>query len=180
VLLCINIGKQFETQFKLSVPKNVYYQRIKDPAQSFFKSSELRFSLHNPYDCFIFSYPVLFTLELKSVRNSITFYRDDIARDGKKHTFNIKKNQLLGLSDSNKYKGIVSGFVINFRNVNHTYFLSISKAKNLINCIKKRSFNEFDVIAYDGFLIEQHLIRTRYSYNLRKFIDYYKNIIMEE
>lgn len=175
----INVGKDFENQFRASVPQDVYYQRIKDPAQSFTQNSSLRFSLQNPYDCFIYSYPVLFTLELKSTQgNSLTFYKKDLINDGKKHTFMIKKNQLEGLNESNKYEGIVSGLVINFRGTNHTYYLSIEQANNLINNIDKKSFNEQDVINHDGYLIEQHLKKVKYNYNLEKFIEDQKNYII--
>lgn len=175
----INVGKDFEDQFKSSVPQGVYYQRIKDPAQSFNQSDTLRFSLQNPYDCFMFSYPFLFTLELKSTKGtSLSFYRKDFVNDGKKHTFMIKKNQLEGLAESNKYQGIVSGLVVNFRGVNHTYFLHIDQANRLINNLDKKSFNEQDVINHNGYLIEQHLKKVKYSYNLEKFIEDQKNYLI--
>lgn len=159
----------------------MYYQRIKDPAQSFNQSDSLRFSLQNPYDCFMYLYPTLFTLELKSTEGtSMTFYRNDFINDGKKHTFMIKKNQLEGLSESSKYKGIVSGLVLNFRKVNHTYFISIIDANKMIENIERKSFNEKDVILNNGYLIEQHLKKIKYSYNLQKFIEYMQNNIKGE
>jgi len=177
-VLIINAGKDFENQFKASVPKEVYYQRINDPAQSFNQNDLLRFSLQNPYDCFMFSYPVLFTLELKSTQGtSLTFYKKDFVDDGKKHTFMVKKNQLEGLAKSNSYKGIVSGLVINFRGTNHTYFLSIEQANLLINSTDKKSFNEQDVINHNGYLIEQHIKKVKYNYNLQKFIEDQENYL---
>lgn len=110
----------------------------------------------------------------------MTFYRKDFINDGKKHTFMIKKNQLEGLSESSKYKGIVSGLVLNFRIVNHTYFISIIDANKMIENIERKSFNEKDVILNNGYLIEQHLKKIKYSYNLQKFIEDMQNNIKGE
>ena len=171
----MNEGKKFEQAWKLSIPPLTYFQRIRDPAQSFNQSDTLRFSLQNPYDCFMFQYPVLFTLELKSTEgSSMTFYRDDFVNDGKKHTFMVKKNQIVGLQESNKYKGIISGFLFNWRKTNHTYFLSVDKFLEMTNQMDKKSFNETDVINANAYLIEQELKRTNYKYNIQKFIDKFK------
>jgi len=174
----VNAGKDFENQFKASVPKTVYYQRIHDPAQSFNQSDTLRFSLQNPYDCYMYTYPNLFTLELKSTEGtSMTFYRKDFIDDGKKHTFMVKKNQLEGLTESSQFDGIVSGLVFNFRKTNHTYFLSITDANEMIDNIDRKSFNENDVISHNGYLIEQRLKKVKYNYNLQKFIEDLQNKI---
>lgn len=104
----------------------------------------------------------------------MTFYRDDFATDGKKHTFMIKKNQIKGLLESAQYKGVVSGFLLNFRRTNHTYYFSINDFVELTSQLDKKSFNEDDVINHNGYLIEQELKRTNYKYNIQKFIDDYK------
>jgi penicillin-binding protein-related factor A (putative recombinase) len=153
------------------VKEDVYYQRIKDPAQSFNPNNSLRFSLQNPYDCFMYSYPALFTLELKSTEGtSMTFYRDDFIEDDKKQTFMIKKNQILGLEESSNFKGIISGLVLNFRKTNHTYFWAIKDFIKGTKDLPKKSFNETDVINNNGYLFDQTLKRINYKYNIEKFI----------
>lgn len=167
----INEGKKFENAWKASVPDCVYYQRIKDPAQSFTQSDTLRFSPQNPYDCFMYLFPNLFTLELKSTEStSMTFYRDDFISENTKPTFMIKKNQIKGLLESKKHKGIVSGFILNFRKFNHTYFLDIDDFINMTCTLNKKSFNEADVASSHGLLIEQVLKKVNYKYNIEKFI----------
>ena len=127
----------------------------------------------------MYLYPTLFTLELKSTEGtSMTFYRKDFINDGKKHSFMIKKNQLEGLSESNKFKGIISGLVLNFRKYNHTYFMFINDANNMIRDIDRKSFNEKDVISNNGYLIEQRLKKVKYNYNLQKFIEDMQNKIL--
>jgi penicillin-binding protein-related factor A (putative recombinase) len=115
--------------------------------------------------------PTLFTLELKSADGtSMTFYRDDFVQDGKKPTFMIKKNQINGLLESSKFKGIISGFILNFRKTNNTYFWDISDFVQCTIDLTKKSINETDVISHNGYLIEQTLKRTNYKYNIEKFI----------
>lgn len=176
----MNVGKIFEKEFKDSVLKNDYYfLRLKDPAQSFNKSESqnLRFSLPNPYDCIIYSYPIMFALELKTKQStSLTFWRKDF----KKSSFDIKEVQIKGLTEASLCKGIVAGFVINFRKTEHTYFLDIKDFNNMVKNINKKSFNENDVINNNGYLIAQKKKKVRFSYDIENFISEYKERYNEE
>lgn len=164
----MNPGKLFEADWKNSVPAGVYYQRIKDPAQSFYQSDATRFSLRNPYDCFLFAYPLFFAFELKStIGTSFSFYRDGV----KSASLMIKKNQIDGLNKAAEHKGVTAGFVLNFRKVNRTYLLRIQDFNRLSKSVDKKSFNEKDVIAFDGYLIEQTRKRVRYLYGIDKLIE---------
>ena len=168
----INEGKKFETQFKASVNEKIYFQRIHDPAQSFTQTDALRFSLQNPYDCYMYFYPNLFTLELKSTEGtSLTFYREDFIDKEKKQSFMVKKNQIKGLLESSKFKGIVSGLILNFRKTNHTYFWDINDFKTTTDILDKKSFNESDVVNNNGYLIGQTLKIKNYKYDVQKFIE---------
>ena len=112
-----NEGKQFEDNWKSSIPENVLYYRLKDSAQSFgFKNNEntnLRFSLKNPCDCFLFCSPYFFTIELKStVSTSISFEREKNQKNKKM----IHYHQINGLNKFSKYNFVISGFLFNFDN----------------------------------------------------------------
>lgn len=87
----------------------------------------------------------------------------------------IKKNQIEGLVESSKCKGIISGFIINFRKTNHTYFLHINNFLQMIRVLDRKSFNEKDVVANEGYLFEQKLKRVNYTYNIEKFIQDMQN-----
>lgn len=106
----------------------------------------------------------------------MTFYRDDFAVDGKKHTFMIKKNQIKGLLESAQFKGVVSRLILNYRKTNHTYYFSINDFVSMTSGLDKKSFNEEDVKNNKGYLIEQELKRTNYRYNIQKFIDDFKGV----
>lgn len=166
----MNQGKVFEKAFANSIPDGIYYQRLIDPAASFGGSTNTRFSPHQPYDFYVYIKPYFFAMELKSTSGNLTFWREDFDKDGKKHTFEIKKWQIEGLDRASQHEGVIAGFYINFRNVNMTYFLSIQKFHELTDTLDKKSINHADVCKY-GVLIEQQLLKVHYKYNLRKFFD---------
>jgi len=171
--IATNVGKDFESQFKLSVDKAGYfYHRLKDAAQSFDQSSSnLRFSSKNPYDCFLYAYPNLFALELKSTKQtSFSFWREDFEDKTKKQTFLIHKHQIEGLTKASKFKGNISGLILNFRSTNHTYFWQIDDFLNCTNLLDKKSFNEADVIINNGFLINQAIKKVKYNYDIENFV----------
>ncbi len=166
----MNAGKVFERAFVASVPKDVYVQRLDDPAASFGTALGTRFSPHQPYDFYAYVYPFFFAMELKSTLGSLTYWRKDFDEDGKKNTYEIKKWQIEGLDKASQHKGVIAGLYINFRKTEETYFLSIEDFHKLTDNMDKKSINRNDVAEY-GVLIEQRKLKTNYRYNLRKFFD---------
>lgn len=167
-MIDINPGKRFENSFKASVPNYMFFHRIADPPQSFGQdSSKLRFSPKNPFDCFLFTSGTLMCLELKSIENGgLTFWREDF--EGK--SFNIKKHQIEGLKKASLVKGVIAGFVINFRKTNNTYFLHINDFITMTTNLTKKSINENDVASNGGLIIESEIKKVNYKYNIQKFV----------
>jgi recombination protein U len=112
----------------------------------------------------------LFCLELKTTERSITYWSKEFENKDKKQSFQIKKNQIEGLHYAGQFEGIIAGFVLNFRNVNRTYFLSIEKYDYMINNLNKKSFNHDDIVQIGAILIDQKLKRVRYTYDIDKFV----------
>lgn len=164
----VNIGKRFENNFRDSVPDGVLYYRLKDSAQSFGGTSNLRFSLKNPCDCFLFKSPTLLALEMKSVAtSSISFERN---KDDKGV---IHYHQIEGLRKFARYEDVVTGFLLNFRHKNETeacYFLHIKDFDRMVHDICKKSFNESDLQQYNPIIIESEKKKVNYKYNVSKFI----------
>lgn len=163
-----NVGKLFETQIKKSVPDYVLLYRLPDPAQSF-GSGSLRFSNRNPFDYIMFDTKsrILYALELKTVAGkSISFERT------KKEKGEIHFHQIQGLNKWNEYDGTVCGFMVEFRKIETTVFIEISEFNKLVDKIPKKSFNFDDLSSYDinYLVIEQQRVRTRYTYNIDKFL----------
>lgn len=163
----MNAGKRFEADWRDSIPADVYYHRLNDPAQSFAPGANTRFSLDNPFDCMMYRYPTLFTLELKTTKGtSFTFWRSDFG----KGTYMIKKVQILGLTEAARYTGVVAGLLLNFREKQHTYFLDIESFAEYTKTLPKKSINEQDVIAAGGLLIGQRLLKVNSRYDVEGFI----------
>ena len=163
-----NIGKIFEKSIQKSVPDYALLYRLPDAAQSF-GGGNLRFSRKNPFDFILFNSRkrILFALELKTVAGkSISFERS------KEESRDIHYHQICGLNEWDKYDGIIGGFIIEFRKIETTIFLSISEFNKLITLIDKKSFNMNDLndnnIDYD--VIEQKKARTRYTYDIDAFL----------
>lgn len=169
----MNEGKRFELAFKNSVPKDVYYFRIPDPAESFSSIREgLRFTLKNPCDIFLFNpnTKTLYALELKSTKDtSLSFWRKDFEDKTKKQTFMVRKNQIEGLQKIGNYS-IIAGFIFNFRYTNHTYFQSINDFINMTKDSVKKSFNEADVYKNNGVRIEQKMMKSNFKYDVESFL----------
>lgn len=170
----MNDGKQFEQDFRNSIPKDVYCYRLADHAEGFLpkERGRLKFTVQNPCDFFLYNpeNKTMFALELKTTKHtSITFWREDFEIEDKDRKYMVRKNQILGLEKISKYN-IISGFLINFRTTKHTYFWDIEDYLEFTNNTKKKSFNEADVVLNGGFKIEQKLLRKNYRYDLSEFL----------
>lgn len=161
-----SVGKQFEENWKKSIPDNIFYYRPPDAAQSFEISQNLRFSAKSPCDCFIFNGESLYTLELKSVgTKSISFERE--------HTDKgiIHKHQIDNLNKFALYTHVISGFLLDFRLSEKTYFCIIDEFVKMINNLDKKSFNEDDLCNQcSPIIIEKKKLKVNWKYNVEKFL----------
>ncbi len=162
----MNTGKIFERNFQASVPKDYYFLRLHDPAVGFTGGAS-SFAVSNPFDCLIYTGTYLYCLELKSKNGSITYWREDFENDGKKHTFEIKKHQILGLYKAAGYSRVKAGIVINFRNVGETYYLPIDKFLAFTSQITKKSINASDAAEMGGILIPARKLKVNERYDIQ-------------
>lgn len=160
-----SVGKQFEDNFKKSVPNYALSYRPPDSAQGFDvgASNKLRFSRHSPCDLMVFdgTRNLFLTLELKTFQGSCSFERDKNEK-GIVHYYQIEK-----LKEFANYKRVISGLVLDFRSTGNTYFLNINDWDNLISHIEKKSFNEQDLLEYASpILIEKEKLKVNYRYDV--------------
>ena len=156
-----NVGKNFEQNFKDSVPKDVYYLRLHDSAIGFdTANSTQRFALKSPFDCMLYKLPVLYALELKSTSGKSVSYRGTSPM--------IKSHQIQKLREA-ACKGIKAGFIFNFRQSNRTYFLSVGDFDGLTDhqMRTKSSISELEIInSGRAILIPQTLKKVNWKYDL--------------
>lgn len=165
----MNSGKIFENNFKNSIPKDIYWIRLKDPAQSFGNNSNnnLRFSLPNPYDYLLYTNKSLFVFELKSNQGTSFSIQHSKEEKGK----DIKLNQINGLTKASVHSGAYAGFVFNFRKTNNTYWLDIRKFNEFNSMTEKKSINEKDVINLSGIEIRSEIKKVNYKYFIGELLE---------
>lgn len=162
------VGKHFEEQIKKSVPEDVYYYRCRDEAQSFQRSA--LYSHKNDFDCMMFWDGHLFCFELKSTKGKSCSFETDPSQNAIIHY-----HQIEGLKKADQYEGIISGFLINWRNddlnTQVTYFIHIRDFTKMVNDIGKKSFNLVDMLKYNAVLLESTILKINYKYNIKKLLN---------
>lgn len=149
-------GKKFEEDFKNSFPKDMFIYKLKD-AGGWGRSEETRFTISNMCDYIAFDGESLLLLELKSTKGkSLPFTR-------------IRDNQYdLLYRESNK-KNVYPGVIINFRELEETYLLSIESLMEYKANSGRKSY-PVDWIKKEGIRIEQQKKITRYRYDIKKLM----------
>ena len=159
----MNAGKQFEQDFKKSVPENVFFYRFRDGTASWGGGENTRFQQSNMCDCMIFN-GVLYLLELKSHK-------------GKSIPFSaIRQNQVTELSKASTYQKVIAGFIVNFRDVEKTYFATAPKVEYFIAHEERKSI---PIVWFEenGTLIPQRKLRVNYRYGVDEFLSINTNSI---
>jgi len=152
-----NQGKRFEQDFKSSIPADTYYLRLHDSSIGFdIKNSTQRFALRSPFDCVLYRKGRMYCLELKTTLLSSVSHLGSSPM--------IKEHQIKELIKASEY-GITSGFILNFRKTEHTYFLPIAQFIFLKHMSSKKSMNENDIKGI-SLLIPGRKLKVNYRYDL--------------
>lgn len=122
----MNNGKKFENNFRDSMPDDVFFYRFRDGTSSWEKGEMTRFQQKNICDCMLHDGKYLYLLELKSHK-------------GKSLPLSaIRENQIKSLSEADKHKNIIAGLIVNFSDIEETYFMDIKLAsKWFYNGVRK-------------------------------------------
>lgn len=146
----MNVGKKFEADIVKSIPEECYIRRLRDIIM--YKR------VTNEADFLFYDFPRLYLLELKTTKEkSLPFS-------------NIDEEQLKKLNVFRNTYGVIAGFMINYRAVNETYYVPVGLVYDYFYKAERRSI-PIDWCKDKGVQIEQKLKRTRYSYNIRKFME---------
>lgn len=151
-------GKRFEENFKKSIPKNIFYYRLKDNSNIWSKGTKTRFTPNNICDCFLFDGDYLYLLELKSTKGkSLPFH-------------NIKKHQIDDLMWASNYANVVSGFLIDFSELDECYFIEISCFYEFYTTTKRKSLG-IDFCRNNGIKIGVNRLKINKKYNVKEMIN---------
>lgn len=147
----MDAGKDFENQFKKSIPSSFYFYRLKDDMSGFK-------AINNPCDYFIYNFPHLHLLELKTHK-------------GKSIPFSaLTQGQIMGMCEAGKFNGIRAGFIFNFRDLAETYYVDIDTFMEFYNTTDRKSV-PVDFCREKGVVVEQQKIRVKYKFNIEKLLE---------
>lgn len=153
----MNSGKRFEQNFKNSIPKDIFYYRLRDGSSSWDKGSKTRFQQTNICDCIVFNGNYLYTLELKSTK-------------GKSLPFsNIKKHQISDLIWCSEFANVISGFVIEFASLDECYFIEISQFKRFCDTTERKSI-PIDFCRKNGLKIGVTILKINRKFDVANFL----------
>lgn len=154
----MNSGKRLESNFKKSIPDDIFFYRFKDGSSAWGGNDKVRFQSSNICDCLIFNGSKLYLLELKSTK-------------GKSLPFtNIRENQLKELSLATYYKNIVSGIVIEFSDLDRCFFMYIDTITDFIRIGSRKSV-PIEYCEEKGIEIEIKKKKVNNSFNIKKLLE---------
>ena len=147
-------GKRFEENFKKSVPKDIFYYRLRDGSSAWGGNEKVRFQIKNICDSIMYDGDYLYTLELKSTK-------------GKSFSFsNIKEHQIPDLLWCGSFVNVISGFVIDFSDLDECFFIEINDFKQFYDTTNRKSLS-LDFCRSNGTKIgvKKMKINKRYDIN---------------
>jgi penicillin-binding protein-related factor A (putative recombinase) len=153
-------GKQFEKDFKDSVPDDVFLYRFKDGTANWGDKNEntlTRFQAQNICDFMIFTGARLFLLELKTTKSLSLSYN------------NIRDNQVKEMTKAVGFINITAGFIVNFRTVNKTFFMSIALYNKCVEKLDRKSI-PLSVFENHAVLIQQEQKLVHWRYDIEQLI----------
>lgn len=178
-----NLGKVFEEQFKKAseAVDGLFFYRIKDVNQMNLKPGAK--VSKNLYDAFMYKYPNLIPVELKSVDANRTKSIGFQSSKEDKQNKHIKWHQIEALKKSVDTYGVIGGLILNFRFDDHeeTYFIHIDDfleykriAENKLKGVYESKTNEksipLSICKEIGMEIKSVKLKTKYSYHLKDFM----------
>lgn len=120
----LNTGKQFEADWRASVPPGTWYYRFRDSPITYYGGSDnegIRFAQDNICDCQLYRSPCLHLIELKTVdavSAPLTSMLGKWLPDKGEYK---KQKHLREMADAAGRPGITASVVINYRRTGHTY-----------------------------------------------------------
>lgn len=162
----------FEDNWKKSCPDWLLVYKPPDAAQSFDMSSKLRFSQRSPADYFMFNGKTgnFYTLECKSFVGSCSFEKTKYDKGI------IHYHQIVSLTNFSNFRNVISGFLLDFRKSDNTYFLDICDFNKMIEQLNKKSFNEEDMLNHcSPILIKKKKLKVNYRYDVEDFLNHTRN-----
>lgn len=152
-------GKRFESNFRNSVPDNVFFYRFRDSASTYYGGNEnLRFSNASIADCLLFDGTTLLLCELKAHKGSSIPYSCIIGNK-------TKEKQIRDLYKASTYPNVKSLLIVYFEDKNECYSISIDEFINYYQSTPRKSI-PISYFKENGLFIPVTLLRSNYRLDL--------------
>ena len=162
----VNKGYVLQDNIKKSCEKqDILFYRFKDSPFSFANSDKTRFTTNNICDCMLFLGGRLLFLELKSIQGkSKSFTNHDFRQLNDIHKIIYNKQNI-------KRYGVFGGFLIEFREIEKSYYFSIDDIFKYFEENDTKTLNiEKYLKNYYAIEIKQEILRKNYRYDIRKLM----------
>ena len=124
----MNVGKQFEADFKASVPSDAWCYRLKDSAATYYGGNEnLSFSIDNICDFLVYRYPMNHLFELKTIETPSIPLEKVFGKYDKAKCKYRKEKHITDMVEAMGYSGQTAHVIVNYRAVNRTFAIPASK-----------------------------------------------------
>lgn len=163
----LNTGKRFEADWRDSVPRSVWYYRLRDSPGNFYGGAQegVRFTADNICDCVLFKYPMLCLVELKTIdQKSIPLTK--IFGDWKKEKGVYKKEKhIREMAAAAQHDGISAVVVIEFRPIRRTFAVSAADVLAFLAAGERKSI-PWQWAAVKGIEVDQRQLKVNWRYDV--------------
>ena len=163
----LNTGKQFEADWKSSMPKDAWCYRLKDSATTYYGGNEnLSFSIDNICDFDVYRYPMHHYFELKTIETPSIPLEKILGRFDRERQKYHKLKHITDMAHAASFKGQTAHVVINYRGkVNRTFAVPASAVLEYMSTQTRKSI-PWQWAALNGIEVAQHLLRVHWRYDV--------------
>lgn len=166
-----NPGKEFEKDYKNSIPPEIWKYRLRDGTATFYggmqQDNGVRFQQSNICDFELFWDGMLALQELKSHKGKSLPHKEFKTSKG-----DIK--HLDELCEAAEHNGIYAGVLINMRDVEETYYMPADKVLHHIYFSGKKSI-PLDYMREHGYQVFAEKKRVRWRYDVMDLMKEIRN-----
>lgn len=167
----LNTGKQFEADFKKSMPPDAWCYRLRDSAATYYGGNEnLAFSVDNICDFIVYRRPVLYLMELKTIDTPSIPLQKIFGRcdPDKKQYHKIK--HITDMIAAASTEGIAAYVILNYRGkVNRTFAVQAFDILQY-SVTESRKSIPWQWAALHGTEIAQRQLRVHWRYDVGAFL----------
>lgn len=162
----MNTGKQFEADFKASVPSDAWCYRLKDSAATYYGGNEnLSFSIDNICDFLVYRYPMNHLFELKTIETPSIPLEKVFGKYDKAKCKYRKEKHITDMVEAMGYTGQTAHVVVNYRAVNRTFAIPASKVLTFCYNESRKSI-PWQWAEQEGIEVKAKRLRVHWQYDV--------------